>query len=287
MLLTVVGSLAACFLITRLDGVPRGLPAIQGLLMVTALVGTRVIARERHRRRGGSRRVTPGTVDRPDGRARETIIVVGLNRITELYLQSIAEFAPVTIAVAGLLGRHESIPAGSVHQHKILGMPENIASVLRELEVRGVIVDRIVITQPANQLSEVARAALLDIERTSTISLDFISEWVTGRENAGLAVEAMAGTTRAAPYSSAGSRAIASRPYWRVKRLVDVMGSIMLIVLTLPLQVALALAVAASVGFPFLFWQQRPGLGGRPFRLHKFRTMGASHDVSGRRRAHA
>jgi lipopolysaccharide/colanic/teichoic acid biosynthesis glycosyltransferase len=41
--------------------------------------------------------------------------------------------------------------------------------------------------------------------------------------------------------------------------------------------------VAASLGVPILFWQQRPGLGGRPFRLYKFRTMRAAHDSEGRR----
>ncbi len=37
------------------------------------------------------------------------------------------------------------------------------------------------------------------------------------------------------------------------------------------------------MGTPVLFWQQRPGLGGRPFRLYKFRTMRAGHDANGRR----
>ena len=31
--------------------------------------------------------------------------------------------------------------------------------------------------------------------------------------------------------------------------------------------------VALDVGLPVLFWQQRPGLYGKPFRLYKFRTM--------------
>jgi sugar transferase EpsL len=36
---------------------------------------------------------------------------------------------------------------------------------------------------------------------------------------------------------------------------------------------ATALAVRASLGSPVFFRQQRPGLGGRPFELVKFRTM--------------
>ncbi len=41
----------------------------------------------------------------------------------------------------------------------------------------------------------------------------------------------------------------------------------------LPLMVVTGLAVWAGLGRPLLFVQERPGLGGRPFRLVKFRTM--------------
>ena len=44
-----------------------------------------------------------------------------------------------------------------------------------------------------------------------------------------------------------------------------------------------AFIVALDVGFPVIFWQQRPGLYGRPFKLYKFRTMRAPHDKHSRR----
>jgi lipopolysaccharide/colanic/teichoic acid biosynthesis glycosyltransferase len=40
--------------------------------------------------------------------------------------------------------------------------------------------------------------------------------------------------------------------------------------------------VVLDVGWPVVFWQQRPGLGGRQFRLYKLRTMVAAHDAEGR-----
>jgi hypothetical protein len=71
------------------------------------------------------------------------------------------------------------------------------------------------------------------------------------------------------------------RPYWRVKRLIDVVGALVLIVLLAPIMPLLALLVVFDVGFPVMFWQQRPGRGGRPFAL-LLRTMGAAHDADGR-----
>jgi sugar transferase EpsL len=44
-------------------------------------------------------------------------------------------------------------------------------------------------------------------------------------------------------------------------------------VLVAPLGAGVALAVRAGLGRPVLFRQERAGLGGRPFRILKFRTM--------------
>jgi lipopolysaccharide/colanic/teichoic acid biosynthesis glycosyltransferase len=57
------------------------------------------------------------------------------------------------------------------------------------------------------------------------------------------------------------------------KRLTDILLSALGLVLLAPVMAAVAVAVAVALGRPVLFRQVRPGLGGRPFRLVKFRTM--------------
>lgn len=59
----------------------------------------------------------------------------------------------------------------------------------------------------------------------------------------------------------------------RLQRLVDVIGALTLVVLTLPVFVLVALVVLSSSGWPVFFGHRRLGLGGRPFRCWKFRTM--------------
>lgn len=61
--------------------------------------------------------------------------------------------------------------------------------------------------------------------------------------------------------------------YMPVKRALDVAVTLLLLPALLPLMGLVALVVLASGGRPVLFWQERIGLGGRPFRLVKFRTM--------------
>jgi sugar transferase EpsL len=48
-----------------------------------------------------------------------------------------------------------------------------------------------------------------------------------------------------------------------------------------PLLVVVALLVRVRMGTPVLFRQQRPGRGGRPFVMTKFRTMTDRRDASG------
>jgi len=57
------------------------------------------------------------------------------------------------------------------------------------------------------------------------------------------------------------------------KRAIDIfLSSILLVVLT-PGMLILSVAIRATLGSPVLFRQWRPGLGGKPFNLFKFRTM--------------
>ncbi len=68
----------------------------------------------------------------------------------------------------------------------------------------------------------------------------------------------------------------------RGKRLLDVVGAAAGLVVTSPVQAAAAVAIRRELGPPVLFRQQRPGQGGRPFSLLKFRTMRNGVDASGR-----
>ena len=69
-----------------------------------------------------------------------------------------------------------------------------------------------------------------------------------------------------------------------MKRTFDVLGSAALLLLLSPLIAVLALLVRLRLGRPILFRQVRPGIGGKPFELIKFRTM---HNADGRHQTDA
>lgn len=66
---------------------------------------------------------------------------------------------------------------------------------------------------------------------------------------------------------------------YAVKRLMDIAGATLGLIVLLPLFAAVPLAVWLDDRSPVLFSQMRVGRGGRPFRMLKFRSMhnGAEH----------
>lgn len=67
----------------------------------------------------------------------------------------------------------------------------------------------------------------------------------------------------------------------RLKRCIDVVGSLMGLVLLAPVMAVVAVLVRRNLGPPVLFHQERAGLRGEPFRLHKFRSMTDSRGPDG------
>jgi FlaA1/EpsC-like NDP-sugar epimerase len=119
-IIVVVSAVAIGFIVNRLEDVPRGLPVIQGLIIVSLLLGGRVLKRLSH-----DRRVRPAPAPHHDGV--ETVLVIGLNALAELYLQCLAELDTGRVRIAGLLGEGRRVGL-SVHSHPVLGTPEQVAS---------------------------------------------------------------------------------------------------------------------------------------------------------------
>ncbi|WP_366556752.1 sugar transferase [Aquibaculum sediminis] len=66
------------------------------------------------------------------------------------------------------------------------------------------------------------------------------------------------------------------------KRLLDITGAGLGLILLGPLLLGVALAVRIGIGTPVLFRQWRPGFLGLPFLLIKFRSMTGERDALGR-----
>jgi lipopolysaccharide/colanic/teichoic acid biosynthesis glycosyltransferase len=285
--LLIVGS---GFAINRLDGIPRSLPILQTMLVAGALVSARVIVRLVAERRNALAALTASA------EPAQTILIVGINALSDLFLRSVRENAAQQVRVAGLLSVDPLIRGRMIQRNQVLGTVENLREVLEMLHVHGVTVDRIVVAVPRQRLSPRAIEVLRHVEQSSGIAVQILSQRLgldrgrrppadpgSKRRTSGAAScdKPHAALTddcgrNAANVSTADAGA--GNDYWKLKRVIDVCVAATLLTLIAPLVPVIAAVIAWDVGFPLIFWQQRPGLHGRPFRVYKFRTMRASHD---------
>jgi sugar transferase EpsL len=66
-----------------------------------------------------------------------------------------------------------------------------------------------------------------------------------------------------------------------VKRLMDILLATLILLLIFPFMILLAILIWLNLGWPVLFSQVRPGYGGVPFKIFKFRTMTEARDQHG------
>lgn len=69
--------------------------------------------------------------------------------------------------------------------------------------------------------------------------------------------------------------------YGDIKRILDIVATLLALPVLLPLMLVVAAVVYVNSGRPILFWQERVGRNGVPFRLVKFRTMTRDSERAG------
>ncbi len=306
------------FAYNRLEGIARTIPIIQLLLIAVFLLTPQLVARYMSRVKRRAQLFDPPPVDDP---ATQTALIVGITVMAELYLTSLAEVDDRTLRVVGVVGTRADDVGRFMNRYPILGTIDDIDHVMSDLVVHGVTVNRIVVAVPLSSLSPKVRDLLHRLRDQRGIVLDTLAHRISGVglagggfNGSGLALGILgAGETReigtrqgaaakarlAHPGEGIASglhllaipgpdlELLAASPYWRIKRVIDVVGAGLLIVILLPIGVLAAAMVAIDVGFPLIFWQERLGVGGATFRIYKLRTMAAARDRRGSRIADA
>ena len=160
---------------------------------------------------------------------------------------------------------------------RILGSAEELSKLICELEIHGVFVNRVVVSMPLQMLSLEVRSQLSEIEKTSAISVEILTE--------GLGLTPIAEATNERKtffeFDAVDHAAFKKQRYLRLRRIVERVGALGDARSYNALPARARTLIAFDVGMPVVFWQQRPGLNGRPFKLYKFRTMIAAHDENG------
>ena len=281
---TVILAMLVDFLYERLIEVPRSLPIMQAIVAIALMIGIRITIRLIHRERNLKQRKGASYKFLHPGAA--TALIFGVSRATELCSQLLREVSLGRIEIAGIIANDPRHVGRSFGNLEVVGSIDQLNPVLRKLEVHGVFVDRIVVAVPLADLTDDRREIFRQIEESGVLQVDYLHEMFDSFRPA--EAEHQTAMTQDRAIGAAGItprrlEAIRRRPYWKIKRQIDIVGSALLIVVLAPIIVLVTFLIAFDVGRPITFWQRRPGLNGRSIRVIKFRTMRAAHDETGER----
>jgi lipopolysaccharide/colanic/teichoic acid biosynthesis glycosyltransferase len=260
------------FTVTRLEGMPRSVPAIHALILGTGLIAYRGLANltgKQGRYADQLRRVT-----------NENVILIGLSDWSVLLLKYLQAQTRERRRVIALLDDDPRWIGRSVNGVQVFGPPAHLETVIEEFATHGLRTDWVVVGGAPSELSEETVAVLRGICAQRDLDLVFVPH-LNALGSAERCSSANKDPDRIprSPFPSG----IRPSPYFRFKRVIDAIIALILIFTLLPLLVMTALMVLVDVGWPVLFWQQRTGHGGRELQLYKLRTLQPPFDRRGQR----
>jgi exopolysaccharide biosynthesis polyprenyl glycosylphosphotransferase len=238
--------LAAAGWLLRLDFMSRPFLMLFAILNLGFLVAEKVVLRlaaRRVRRRGYNYRVA---------------LIVGINPRAEEVATMIADRPHWGLKLAGFVtpnGEHGESFAGL----PVLGCADDLPRILQEQ-----VVDEVIFVLSRRQLEEFEESFLLCAELGIRARVALYFPHMKAR----VVLEDLEGIPLLTFTNTPG----APFPMF-IKRLADISVSAVGAVLSAPLLPVIAIGIKLSSPGPVLYSQQRCGLNGRRFTLHKFRTM--------------
>ena len=255
------------FTFTRLEGIPRSTPLVHALILIFGLILVRAIfslsaheaTNKSHKKRA----------------ADENIIVIGMNRLSSLYIELLAACSPHQRRVIGVLDDRSQFRGHSVADTSVVGSPQQLDPVIDEFEVHGVRTHRVIVGGDENFLPKEAIDQIQQICARRAIALDFIPDLI------GLRPLQSQVTQPSLDADAVARPTVRLSSYFLVKRIINFLAALALVIMLLPLWIVVSAFVLFDLGMPIFFWQQRVGLNGNPFLLYKFRTMRPPFDWRG------
>jgi lipopolysaccharide/colanic/teichoic acid biosynthesis glycosyltransferase len=257
--LGVIVAVGTSFFHDRLDGIPRILPFLQVFLQFFAYTGARYVLKRL------ANHLRP-PLARPTN-----VLLIGCNQTSYIYARAVESVGQRSIRIVGALTHDPSMVGHTLRGIRIVATFDRIDEVIGKYKIHGMSIKKLILSANDAEISthvlERVRAAserfhlpLIDIHALFTEVTAFIDDQDE------FSVDAIELRGR----------------YWLMKRALDASTAAALLIISAPILFIVALIAALDVGFPVVFWQERPGKHGRPIHVYKFRTMRDAIDEHGR-----
>jgi lipopolysaccharide/colanic/teichoic acid biosynthesis glycosyltransferase len=254
--LVVLLSNSVLFLSNRLEVIPRSVPPIHWAFCVIVMGGVRLLVR---------RLLRP--VKSKSDKEHQAVLIIGVNHTAELYLEFAQKILHDSITVEGIIDENPELRGRIFHKYPVKGTIADIPQIRETLLVHGIQIHQLILANNFDQLSANSQKILQDIEAAGEVKLVDFDQQINPQLEEDVPIEM--------PVKRSAYLYEESPDFYRNygKRMLDIIVAMGLIFLLLPWIIITSLLVLIDVGFPIFFWQQRPGLKGKNFRLYKFRTM--------------
>lgn len=266
----------AIFLMTRLQEAPRSIPILHFTVLISGLLGVRVLLRlrETHRESRKPRRVEHVA----------HVLVLQASRLAWFFSKMVEEIAPGSCQIVAVLDEDKKLRHRSLNGYPIVGSPLDIEKIISDYGQHGVVIDSIVVAAEPSDLSPGAWREVARVSQSRKIALEVLPERLLSHH---------VFKEKAAPAGLASSSAIPDsilllqRPFWTVKRGLDFAIALTAGLLLFPIALIVSVIVLVDVGVPVVFWQRRIGRNGAPLYIYKFRTLQTLYDRKTKERREA
>lgn len=196
------------------------------------------------------------------------ILLVGYSRAAEGYIDRIHANPQWGYIVRGILD--DEVEAGTVYKGvKVLGCIDNLNIILPENKL-----DEIAVTLGITQYARLEE--VVNMCEKSGVHTKFIPDY-----NHIIPTKPYTEDLLGLPVINIRYVPLSNTVNMVVKRIVDLIGSIVALVLFSPVMLVTAIAIKCTSPGPIFYSQERVGLHNRPFKMYKFRSMQAAEVKDG------
>lgn len=251
----------ANFFLNRMGNIPRSVPLIYGALLIIGLTSYRVIIRIFETNREGRSKSQDEFFEVTNFRR---VIIIGLDHFSINTIRLTEAQYPRVIQVMAAFSPTNKLIGRSIGGVTILGNLSTISNVIAEYRVHGVKIDEIWLSDNLEKITNNDLNYISNASEAHSIPFKMISEALNlTPENNFQWLEK----------KKAYKKIILDNKYFNYKRVMDLVGSLILSFMLIPIITIASVAVIFDVGPPIFFWQERLGRYGNKFLVYKIRTL--------------
>jgi lipopolysaccharide/colanic/teichoic acid biosynthesis glycosyltransferase len=264
-LFSVTSTAAFAFTITRMDQIPRSVPAIHFLTLLAILLGVRLFHRKLAQHR--ELRVAADISHYNE----KNVIVVGAGSIASLYIGFLESIPKAGWRIAAILDDSKWLEGRSILGHTIVGGTQDAEALFDDFAQHGVRIWGVAVCEHDRDRALEYRERLEPVCRSRGLQLELLVDKLGVFENEQGVLD-----------SDARPVILPRTDYLRIRRKFELMIATLSVLVFLPLLALTGLLVLTSVGSPVIFWQRRVGRNARTIFVYKFKTMRNAVDSKGR-----